>query len=278
MALVCPAGDLSSLESEDALTAGTLGFMPRILVLTTLPHGRPHSHRFERVNGRHTLRVSAPRRVGLPYGSYPRLLLAFLTTEAVRTRKREIDLGATPNDLARKLGLSTISGPRGTARRLEIQLHRLQQMRLEWETSFGLAPRSSGSAFVTSGGPLRLNSLRSLLPRRPTWRRKIVLTQGFFEEATRSAVPVDLRAIHQLQRSPLAIDLYTWLTYRMGYLKKTTMIPWESLQAQFGFTYARPRDFRRKAFTQPFSRQPATATWPGTSRTVSYDRTCRTFC
>ncbi len=109
MARFAPAEDLLCLESEDALTAGTLGFMPL------------QSHRFARVNGRHSLRMSAPRRVGLPYGSYPRLLLANLTTQAVRTKSPHVDLGATPNNLARKLGLSTISGPRGTAHRC---LHR----------------------------------------------------------------------------------------------------------------------------------------------------------
>jgi len=98
MAPVSHAEDLFSLESVDALSAGALGFMPRLLVLTTLPHRRPECHRFERVNGRHTLRMSAPRRVGLPYGSYPRLLLAYLTTQAVRTKSPQIDLGATPND------------------------------------------------------------------------------------------------------------------------------------------------------------------------------------
>ena len=67
--------------------------MPRLFVLTTLPHSRPDSHRFERVNGRHSVGMSAPRRVGLPYGSYPRLLLAYLTTEAVRTKSPEIQSG-----------------------------------------------------------------------------------------------------------------------------------------------------------------------------------------
>jgi len=88
--------------------------------------------------------------------------------------------------------------------------------------------------------------VRQLLPSRPSWRSQIVLSQDFFEEITRSAVPVDLRAIRQLQRSPLAIDLYVWLTYRMSYLRKPTLIPWKSLQGQFGSEYARPRDFRRK--------------------------------
>jgi len=247
MAAVSPAEDVYSLDSEDALTAGALGFMPRVLVLTTLPHRRPESHRFERVNGRHTLRISAPRRVGLPYGSYARLLLAYLTTEAVRNKKREIDLGATSNDLARQLGLSTISGPRGTARGLENQLHRLLHMRLEWQTSLDLAPRSSGSAYVTPGSPLPLKLLRRLLSGQPTSRSQIVLSQEFYAVITRSAVPVDLRAIRQLQRSPLAIDLYVWLSYRMSYLKKPTLVPWAGLQVQFGAHYARPRDFRRRA-------------------------------
>jgi len=250
MAPVSPAEVVHSLEYSDALSAGALGFMPRILVLTTLPHHRPESHRFERVNGRHSVRMRAPRRVGLPYGSYPRLLLVHLTTEAVRTKSPEILLGATPNDSARKLGLSPISGPRGTAPRLQEQLRRLLSMRLEWQTSMGLTPRSSGSAFVITGAAPWFRPWRLLPPRQPTWRSHIVLGQDFFEEISRSAVPVDLRAIRHLRRSPLAIDLYVWLTFRMSYLKKPTLIPWRSLEAQFGSDYSRLRDFRSHAVTQ----------------------------
>jgi len=120
-----PLWGMSGLEQR-------LAIIPRrILVLTTLPHGRPEHHQFEWVNGRHSLQLTAPRGVGLLYGTYPRLLLAYLTTAAVRTKSPEIDLGATPNDLARKLGLSTFSGPRGTADRLLEQLGRLLRMRLD---------------------------------------------------------------------------------------------------------------------------------------------------
>jgi len=250
MAHFAPAEDLLCLESEDALTAGTLGFMPRILVLTTLPHRRPEGYRFERVNGRHSLRMRAPRRIGLPYGSYPRLLLLYLATEAVRTKSPEIHLGASPNDLARQLSLSTISGPRGTAKRLEDQLGRLLSTRLDWKTSLGLCPATSGSGFVGARRPGLLNLAREIFPGRPEWRPKIILGKHFFHEITGSAVPVDLRALHRLRISPLALDLYIWLTYRMSYLRKPTLIPWESLQAQFGAKYCRPRDFRRSARTQ----------------------------
>lgn len=35
----------------------------------------------------------------------------------------------------------------------------------------------------------------------------------------------------------MALDIYCWLTYRMSYLRNSTVIPWESLQIQFGAGY-----------------------------------------
>jgi hypothetical protein len=48
----------------------------------------------------------------------------------------------------------------------------------------------------------------------------------------------------------MALDIYCWLTYRMAYLKKTTSIPWEILQIQFGANYDRTRDFKRYFLNQ----------------------------
>ena len=145
------------------------------------------------------------------------------------------------------VGLTPISGPRGTSQRLQEQLRRLCATRFTWHTSVGLHPTTSGTGFVTSGGSSWLRLAQELLPRRPVWRSQVVLSQAFFEEITRSAVPVDLKAILQLKGSPFAFDLYVWLTYRMSYLRRPTVVPWEGLQGQFGADYARPRDFRRKA-------------------------------
>ncbi len=59
-------------------------------------------------------------------------------------------------------------------------------------------------------------------------------------------MPIDLRALKALKGSPLALDIYSWLTYRMSYLRKPCLIPWEALQTQFGADYGRLRDFKRK--------------------------------
>jgi len=64
------------------------------------------------------------------------------------------------------------------------------------------------------------------------------LSERFFQECVTSPVPIDLRAYKALRDSPLAMDLYTWLTYRMSYTqKKTRPIPWEALMMQFGSGY-----------------------------------------
>ena len=232
-------------SSKSAHESRALGFMPRILVLTTLPHSRPKSHCFERTNGRYSLRLEARRSIGLPYGIYPRLILIYLATQAVCTKSPEIDLGRTPNDLARKLALAPISGPRGTSKRLLNQLQRLLSTRFRWQYSKDFRTHESGRGLITSNDPT-LELLKACFQRRrPTWTPGFVLSRQFFQEITRSAVPVDLRAIELLNSSPLAIDIYIWLTYRMSYLRRPCLIPWKALENQFGATYSRSRDFRR---------------------------------
>jgi hypothetical protein len=87
-----------------------------------------------------------------------------------------------------------------------------------------------------------------------TWRSEVRLGERFFEEAVNCPVPVDMRALKALTRSPLALDIYCWLTYRVSYLKRKTAIPWEVLQMQFGAGYPLTalgkRNFKREFLQQ----------------------------
>ncbi len=232
--------------------------MARILVQATLPHRRPKTHEFERVNGRFTLYMNAPPSVGLPYGSYPRLALAWLSTEAVRTRSREIELGPTFSSLMYKLGLTPVTGKRGTTSRLRGQLHRLfsTTIRCSWETGDWIGredgrdflspvPHAAGVGYTIAHRHQLWWSLRDP-EQRPLWNSVVVLSTEFYDELVSHAVPIDLRALKALKGSPLALDIYSWLTYRMSYLRKPCLIPWEALQTQFGADYSRLRDFKRK--------------------------------
>ena len=64
-----------------------LGFMARMLALCSLPRSNPGNRKeYKRVNGPFTLYMVAGGGNKLPYGNLPRLLLAWVSTEAVRTR------------------------------------------------------------------------------------------------------------------------------------------------------------------------------------------------
>ena len=76
-----------------APTGPDLGYMAKALVQASLPHKRTDSNEFIRVNGNLTLTLQGDPEFGLPYGPIPRLLLAFIITQAVKKESRFIELG-----------------------------------------------------------------------------------------------------------------------------------------------------------------------------------------
>ena len=114
-----------AIEAESAQNAGALGFMARAMVQATLPHKKVEGNEFERKNGAFTLSLMAPAKIGLPYGTVPRLLLAWLTTEAMKTQSRELELGSSMSAFMAELGLSPTGGAQGDITRLKNQARRL---------------------------------------------------------------------------------------------------------------------------------------------------------
>ena len=101
--------------------------MARLLALCSLPRTNPGDrHEFKRVNGPYTFYMTATADNKLPYGNIPRLLLAWVCSEAVRTQRRELVLGRSLYEFMRKLGMEDRSGSaRGDRTRLKNQMGRL---------------------------------------------------------------------------------------------------------------------------------------------------------
>ena len=98
--------------------------MERLLALCSLPRTNPGRRRqYKRVNGPYTLIMSATGTVRLPYGNLPRLLLAWVSTEAVRTQRRELILGRSLSEFMRAVGIFNDSG--AMRRRLRTRMDRL---------------------------------------------------------------------------------------------------------------------------------------------------------
>jgi len=189
-----------------------------------------------------------PCRIGLPYGVIPRLLLSWISTEAVRTKERDLVLGRTLSAFMEELDLIPTGGRWGTITRLKNQMTRLFAASISCTYDDGnnwairnISPISKADLWWHPKHPAQATIFESTL----------TLNEDFFKEIINNPVPIDMRALKALKRSPLAIDIYCWLTYRLSYLKEPTTIPWEVLQIQFGSNYSTNpqglRDFK-KAF------------------------------
>ena len=75
------------------------------------------------------------------------------------------------------------------------------------------------------------------------WQSKIELGEKFFNEIIHNPVPLDMNILKALKRSPLGLDLYMWLTYRMFSLDGPKRLSWPMLYRQFG---ADPRKGERQ--------------------------------
>ena len=101
-----------------------LGFMARTMALCSLPRSNPRDRlRYVRRNGPYTLVMNAGGLYRLPFGYLPRLLMAWISTEAVRTQSRVLVLGDSLSDFMRELGIYSSDGKAYT--RLRNQMDRL---------------------------------------------------------------------------------------------------------------------------------------------------------
>ena len=218
--------------------------MARLLVQTTLPHSRRTEPFWGRSNGRLHVSVTAHPLLGLPYGRYPRLLLAWITTEAVRTKDRHLRLGPSLSRFMVRLGLTPSGGHNGPIGRLREQMQRLFGSTIAFTWDGG-----SDGEWHDAGFRVARETHLWWSPQRPeqaaAWRSTVTLSRGFFGAITERPVPIDLRALRAL-RSPMALDLYLWLTYRNSYLRQATRVPWALLARQLGADYRHRRDFKRR--------------------------------
>ena len=210
-----------------------IGFIMRLLALCTLPRTDPgECDRYVKTNGPWTLvMVASGTEPHLPYGTLPRLILAWICSEAVRTKSQTLTLGRSFSDFMRSLDLQTGGGgPRSDRRRLEIQMERL------FRASVELSHRKENGVYrvadhITTASDLWWNLKR---PGDPVlWNGTIELGSKFFKEVVDRPVPINMNVLKAMKRSSLGLDLYLWLTYKLFCLKQPQALEWVALHRQF---------------------------------------------
>ena len=229
-----------------------LGFMGRTMALCSLPRTNPDNRlQYKRVNGPYTLIMTATGNYKLPFGNLPRLLMAWVSTEAVRTQSRVLVLGDSLAEFMRTLGIYSSSG--GTQTRLRNQIDRLfnASVRLTYEDERGAASASSLVADRTEfWWDERKPDEYSL------WDSKIRLGEDLFNEIIQHPVPLDINTLTALKRSALGLDLYLWLVYRTFPIRAPQRITWRQVYRQFGLHPDKAsdrvtvRNFQRKVLSE----------------------------
>lgn len=226
----------TALEVRDqgAVDAKALGFLGRTFVMATLPHKKVDGTEFVRRNGDYTLSILAPSDTGIPYGVIPRLILIWISEEVVKKKSRELILGDSLSAWMAELGMVPTGGRWGSITRLK------QQMKALLASSITATWEGAG-AWAMKRVSVADDAILWWDPKNPDqttlWESKLVVSDRLFQELLNNSVPFDKRILKHLKRSPLALDLYIWLTYRFHYLKQPQAINWSSLMRQFGSGY-----------------------------------------
>ena len=245
-----------------------LGFIARMMALCSLPRTNPGDRlQYKRVNGPYKLVMIAGADCKLPYGNLPRLLLAWVSTEAVQTQSRELILGRSLAEFMRTLGVYSSGGR--VQIRLRNQMRRLfsAHVQLVYEDEHGEARVSSSVADRTE---LWWNERKP--DQSSLWDSKIELSEKFFKEIINHPVPIDMNTLTALKRCSLGLDLYLWLTYRTFSLRAPQQLTWRQLYRQFGADPTKSSDketikfFRRQALREL---KKIKLSWPGLNYTTA---------
>ena len=229
------------------------------LIQCTLPHSDPKTRDWIRKNGNFTLIVSSgvdkdgiP--FGIPYGSFPRLVLAYMITRVVQTGERQISFNNYFSGFLKEIGYTgNLKGNIRPARTIREQLFKLLRASITFDYSEGDGKR----------GAMIVQDVK-IAPKFALWwdyknadqgnlfNSFVDLSEDFYNAILRAPVPLRTDVLAALKRSPLALDVYMWVSYRLFTLQaagqEQVSLGYGRLQEQFGTGIAEKnyRQFRRE--------------------------------
>ncbi len=242
-----------------------IDFLHAVLCQVGMPRKRTEARIFERRSGSTSMLLEAGRlwhrgewqEQPLPYGTKPRLVMIHISSEAIRTQNRQIEVGGSVREFLLRLGIDTSGGKKGGYTGFKQQMEALAACRLTLgmsldnrDVTINTQPISRFDAWFNQDGK-----------QQSFWSGSMELSQQFYETLISHAVPLDSRALAALKHSSLALDIYTWLAHRLYRITKSegVKLTWTNLRDQFGQEYTDPKNFKHDflaALTQVKSQYP----------------------
>ena len=224
---------------DDPAGQADVSYMHSVLTQVSLPRRKVTGDSFERRSGNASVLLQAGKLWNgrafedqlLPYGPMPRLIIAWMSTFAIRNRTREIPVGNSATEFLEVLGYTVGGGKRGTYTTFRQQTRSLAAVRM----TLGL-----GTSTFNGGMIEQFDAWQSEGRSLALWPGRLVLGENFYGSLIERAVPLNNQVLRALRGSSLALDIYTWLAQRLHrvHSDKGDEISWVRLKEQFGHEYS----------------------------------------
>ena len=263
--------------AQELLQAQDVGYTSKLFVQALFPYRKTDDDK--RVIETPSGKIVVYSDEGLPYGKYPRLIMAYIITRAVANAGKvkdgtltideacRIPLGHSMNHFLQAIGVPTRAngGRRGNLTILREQLLRLAGSMITVKSDDGVHARGRNTQIMEewdlwfdSRDPNQGSFIESYLK----------LTPQFFKHIAESPIPIDLNVLRELNK-PRAMDLYIWLTVKQYWLAKNNRdaytFTWDMIAANFA-TKALDSNDARQNFRKEIKKavQELKTAWPNT--------------
>jgi hypothetical protein len=245
-----------------------LAFQHTVFCQTSLPYRDPGDavREWQREQGMVSLLVEAGQvrhpktqqwvKVGLPWGTKPRLILSHLNAEALRQGSPVIEIESSLSAFVKRV--------RGFNGGREIHAFKEQLTRLSAALIRMAVPRGENHTHQIESKVITAFDLwlQKDARQRVLWPATIQLSLDYFASLQEHAVPLHEADLAALAHSAMALDLYAWLAQRLHRIdpRRPAFVQWPALMQQFGPGYGRMSNFKgpfRTALQQVLTRYDA---------------------
>ncbi|WP_440874621.1 replication protein RepA [Thalassotalea sp. PLHSN55] len=230
---------IQDIENRSAIEAGAFRLYPIFLIdPCILPLRSTDDLTNGHKNNIREVIISSP--LGLPYGAYSRLLIAYITTIAKQSNHLE---SPSIRNVANKCGINHLSGGKsGNHHRF------IEQLRKVLALDFYVNDFKGKEKYHV----LELTH-RAVVADKTIFNKKgktnitisFELSSSFSQLSKNKSFPIDNRVLIFLMnnKSPLAIDLYLFLAYKAPNMaRKSTLLSWALLSSLFNNTKSKRLD------------------------------------
>lgn len=232
-------------QSKEIINAQDIGYTSKLFVQALFPYRKTDEEKrvIETAQGRIVVYADG----GLPYGKYPRLIMAYIITRAVENAGKlkagkidfeqavRIPLGHSMNHFLQAIGVTGrgTGGATGNLANIREQLLRLADARVTVKEDDGVRARGKHTQIMDewdlwfdARDPNQGSFIESY----------IKLTPQFFQHIVEAPIPIDLAVLRQLTK-PRSMDIYIWLTVKQFWLSKNNrdsyLFTWDMMAQSF---------------------------------------------